>query len=643
MGAEFRIELVEDVTPQALAAQQAAATAASGTVPAQPSPPVPAAPPSLPLVAEPPPLPPPAPPALPLVATPNEVTVPPEPTPISGPDNIILRQLPAQEPILAEAREALVALGTKKRAADAMIEQLMASGQSFMDVGEVVAAAFKKPAASPIPPVQPPPNEPPSAVMPPTPAAAPPAPPVQPPLPPMPPREPPMAEMEGIPIPLSTVITNWPDSLVSKGNRSSTDLVQPPATSRTPAAPTPPRGQKQSGGNYLGVIQDYLVGTLRAELHPLARMLGDKAGVFGGKASSAGGSGAGMSTSGFFASGNPQPVFVTNWPGTASGAAGPTTTVPGAPPTSQPPPGAAGPTTTVPGAPGGADSQIENEVGSEEVAGVNLAAVMGALVLVEKSYVGAVDIARVGIRQLGETAVDVAKNDLEGVLVGGLNASEEALRKIPLAGEALGATFGLIAEPVKQATNVMNAFVDRGKQLQGFSGELTGANALADVRSMMADIREANALGPDLAKLTEAQSELSNDVRDMLLPIKQAVIGLLTDVLRMIQDTLPYIKAMPDVFHHIAYGLAEIIKDAILASKEDVGRDLQIMANQIAADFRTELERARLKAKNPESALLDTQLRLLRQNRPMERNPNDPLADAAPGALNIPAVFAGGL
>src|SRR5579872_5798879 len=77
----------------------------------------------------------------------------------------------------------------------------------------------------------------------------------------------------------------------------------------TGGAGVPPSPSSAGGGsaaNYWGVVKDYLIGSARAQLHPLARMLVDESGVF----KAGGGRGAG----GYHGAGQPQPVFVTNWP-----------------------------------------------------------------------------------------------------------------------------------------------------------------------------------------------------------------------------------------------------------------------------------------------------------------------------------------
>jgi len=79
-----------------------------------------------------------------------------------------------------------------------------------------------------------------------------------------------------------------------------------------------------------------------------------------------------------------------------------------------------------------------------------------------------------------------------------------------------------------------DAFVARGKELSKFSGDVAGAIARADVRSTLADVREANRIGEPVARLTENQSRIDESVRDLLLPIISGIAAAVLDVTKTI-------------------------------------------------------------------------------------------------------------
>jgi hypothetical protein len=76
--------------------------------------------------------------------------------------------------------------------------------------------------------------------------------------------------------------------------------------------------------------------------------------------------------------------------------------------------------------------------------------------------------------------------------------------------------------------DTVNAFVGRGKELKQYSGQIAGASATADVRKLLADVREARGLGEDYARLITEQSKLDETMQDLLVQVKKLVIPLLT-------------------------------------------------------------------------------------------------------------------
>jgi len=129
-----------------------------------------------------------------------------------------------------------------------------------------------------------------------------------------------------------------------------------------------------------------------------------------------------------------------------------------------------------------------------------------------------------------------AQNDYWAVFDGHLQATSAALEKVPLTGEALAAAFDAAVAPVRAFHDVVEAFVARGRELQAFSAELSAAGALADVRSTLADIHEAQELGPELARMTDAQSRLSDELRELLLPVKKFLVENLAAAMEILVE-----------------------------------------------------------------------------------------------------------
>lgn len=94
------------------------------------------------------------------------------------------------------------------------------------------------------------------------------------------------------------------------------------------------------------------------------------------------------------------------------------------------------------------------------------------------------------------------------------------------------------------------AAVKRGEYLQRFNWDLAAANARRDVAMLGADIREANTLGPSLAKLTDAQTKFDTSLREALLPIKKALIEGLVPVMQ-------YLSSRVQLVHELMIAMKE--------------------------------------------------------------------------------------
>lgn len=109
---------------------------------------------------------------------------------------------------------------------------------------------------------------------------------------------------------------------------------------------------------------------------------------------------------------------------------------------------------------------------------------------------------------------------------------------------ALGAAAHTAIDLGRKFGETVDMFVQLGHKLAPFSGALTEAEIKSDMRSMMGDVREANTLGPDLARLMDAQSRASDELRELLLPIKKWIVEKLADIMSGIADGFEEIRAL---------------------------------------------------------------------------------------------------
>jgi hypothetical protein len=108
-----------------------------------------------------------------------------------------------------------------------------------------------------------------------------------------------------------------------------------------------------------------------------------------------------------------------------------------------------------------------------------------------------------GARAAGEISAALARNENLKAFSASAGALSGALSAAGGYGIAFGAAVQMATTAVTSFSNTVNAFAQRGRELAGFNGQLAGASASADVTRYRADLRESQALGPQLARLIE--------------------------------------------------------------------------------------------------------------------------------------------
>jgi hypothetical protein len=167
---------------------------------------------------------------------------------------------------------------------------------------------------------------------------------------------------------------------------------------------------------------------------------------------------------------------------------------------------------------------------------------------------GGADIVGAGAR--GENAEAIGK-----VYSGFVKMSE----KVPLVGEQMALLAGTAGSVVGAFHDVVTSFIDRGRELSQFSGQLGASYAIGDVKQILADIREANKLESGLSRMNDAWVELTLMLREILLPLKQAIVEKIADILERIvqkvkdnEDTLVrmtvLLENMPSIIKGILTG-----------------------------------------------------------------------------------------
>lgn len=145
------------------------------------------------------------------------------------------------------------------------------------------------------------------------------------------------------------------------------------------------------------------------------------------------------------------------------------------------------------------------------------------------AYVGAkaLTVAAQSAEFVGKSAAKIADNRYFDVFKDSVEVAASTLEKIPLIGGTLAEAVRSTSRAFTAAGDAANAFVERGRYLARYNSELGAAQGRARVNTILADVREAEALAPSISKTTENMNTMDVGMRDLLLPIKQALSELL--------------------------------------------------------------------------------------------------------------------
>lgn len=216
-------------------------------------------------------------------------------------------------------------------------------------------------------------------------------------------------------------------------------------------------------------------------------------------------------------------------------------------------------------------SSIENLMGLGEggSAGGMLgsAGPIGAAIMLAKEaadkIAGVMDFARKGVEMFGTAVADAAGNRYMGTFNRAIDAASSGLEQVPIIGKVWSSELQLAVAPVRSFTEVVDAFVTRGKELSGYSGDLASAEATSDVNRLMADIKEAQTLGPDMARLIESQTRFELAFRDLVEPIKKWLLEKLAGIMETAAEFMEYVQPSLEVMRIALLGLLEVTKKGL--------------------------------------------------------------------------------
>ena len=150
------------------------------------------------------------------------------------------------------------------------------------------------------------------------------------------------------------------------------------------------------------------------------------------------------------------------------------------------------------------------------------------------------------------------RHQLPAVTSAPAGAGESVAADVAAGGAGLSAAVGpailavgALAVGVGLATAAVMKFVDSMKaeaeKLANYSPELAGATANSEIREMMAEMRRAEANGPQLAKFEEARSRISQQLYDLGTRVEGWLLSVAAPVMQILSNVVPIVSANIEV------------------------------------------------------------------------------------------------
>lgn len=243
---------------------------------------------------------------------------------------------------------------------------------------------------------------------------------------------------------------------------------------------------------------------------------------------------------------------------------------------------------------------------------------------------------------IGSSAVRMAQSGIGnqfsgfGVVASGGNAASSLLASSGQLGRALSVPVAAFAAVAGAANSLVQSFLQRANEIGHFSPDITAARTMRNVRMMMADIQEAQTLGPGMSRLIEAETDVQLQIREILLPIKQFVVETLADWLVAISQFLesrPWEKGSDKI--------AEWLAEAPKWMKDMLGIDSEAKPGEILKNLR-DMAREREARRKAKDAMKDANAiadKFFKEAQKQQLPDALPSPDPNAGLLNLPAFL----
>lgn len=186
----------------------------------------------------------------------------------------------------------------------------------------------------------------------------------------------------------------------------------------------------------------------------------------------------------------------------------------------------------------------------------------------------------------------------------GAEAAGAGLASVAAVAAPVAVAFVAVGASIALTKAAIEKFTQRAHELSGFSADLMQAEVNKSVQSLYDDIKEANTLGPDLARMLDAETSISHEWRQIILPFKKVIVEQLANFLEAVAEWLQSGRAIltkefwaefiQDVVAALKPGIMGgiTVKDAwekINAKMEDIKRKMKEEDKDSKIDFLAEL------------------------------------------------------
>jgi hypothetical protein len=159
-------------------------------------------------------------------------------------------------------------------------------------------------------------------------------------------------------------------------------------------------------------------------------------------------------------------------------------------------------------------------------------------------------MATAGVQQAGSALGAIGRLDAGGLADG----FQSLASTVPVFGTVIAGATGA-------ARKFMAGLDETSRRLAGYNGTLAVAQAQADVRQIMGDIRRANSLGDPMAKYVEARSKLSDAGQDALAKILKPLLPLITKIVDLL-------TAATEGIGNVGGAVAEVVANPVEEARE---------------------------------------------------------------------------